>query len=240
MSMYRKQMLPITFLLVLMFSGGFCQPPENWQVNAHDFEYFMTITASVVRSPSITVSAEDVLAAFTNGECRGTVQPNLVDGEWVFFLMVRSNTPGESVQFQYWQAPGDLLIASSLVLPFSIGESYGEVDNPYELWLEPEVSILPALEEIKMFHLEPNFPNPFNPSTLIRYSLQEAGRAELTIYDVNGSVVVKLVDAWLEAGTYACRWLGTDFRGLRISSGIYLCVMQSGSNQQKIKLTLLH
>ncbi|MBX2990277.1 MAG: T9SS type A sorting domain-containing protein [Bacteroidetes bacterium] len=66
------------------------------------------------------------------------------------------------------------------------------------------------------FALHPTYPNPFNPSTTIRYELPEAVHASLVIYDVMGRKVAELVNGTHEAGYYAATW---DASG--VASGVY-------------------
>jgi hypothetical protein len=74
------------------------------------------------------------------------------------------------------------------------------------------------------FALEQNYPNPFNPGTVIRYSLPEAGFTTLTVYDVTGREVVKLVNGRINAGMHEVR-----FEAPTVSSGMYLCRLRSGT-----------
>jgi hypothetical protein len=72
------------------------------------------------------------------------------------------------------------------------------------------------------YALTQNVPNPFNPETQIAYSLPEAGRVRLTIYNVVGQVVRRLVDGEQAAGRHSVRWDGRDEAGRRLASGVYL------------------
>ena len=65
-------------------------------------------------------------------------------------------------------------------------------------------------------------PNPFNPSTTIRYDLPEASHVRLSIYDITGRHVRALVDAYTAAGTHAVVWDGTDASGRAVASGVHL------------------
>ncbi|NIT60107.1 MAG: T9SS type A sorting domain-containing protein [Aliifodinibius sp.] len=71
------------------------------------------------------------------------------------------------------------------------------------------------------FRLEQNFPNPFNPLTTISYSLPKGSHVELTIYNINGEVIYKLVDKFQEAGQYTVKWNSIDQAGKKVSSGTY-------------------
>jgi hypothetical protein len=71
--------------------------------------------------------------------------------------------------------------------------------------------------------LHQNVPNPFNPSTQIRFDLQRSTHVQLRVFDVAGRHVRTLVDADLEAGLgHGARWDGTDDAGVRMPSGVYL------------------
>jgi parallel beta-helix repeat protein len=71
------------------------------------------------------------------------------------------------------------------------------------------------------FALESNFPNPFNPSTQISYSLSEAGKVSLVIYDILGREILNLADGWQQAGRYTVTWNATQNSGIPVSSGVY-------------------
>ena len=74
----------------------------------------------------------------------------------------------------------------------------------------------------KTFALHPAAPNPFNPSTTLRFSVAEAGAARLAVYDTNGRWVRGLVDGYRPAGQHAVVWNGTDDSGRPVASGVYL------------------
>ncbi len=84
-----------------------------------------------------------------------------------------------------------------------------------------------------------NFPNPFNPSTCIEYSLSVPMRISLGIYDVRGQLITKLVDSHSAPGFYTLWWDGTNMNGRRVSSGVYLYRLQSGRFVQTRKMILL-
>jgi hypothetical protein len=87
--------------------------------------------------------------------------------------------------------------------------------------------------------LHPNVPNPFNPSTVIPFELEHAGRVLLRVYDVRGSLVRTLLDERRPAGPGSSLWDGRDDRGRRVSSGVYVCRLSSGGRTATQKLVLV-
>jgi len=84
------------------------------------------------------------------------------------------------------------------------------------------------------------YPNPFNPSTTIQFELDRFGPVSLSIYNLNGRLVNKLINDTMHPGNYNSIWNGTNLRGNQVSSGIYLAVLESnGMLVQTQKLVLL-
>ena len=87
-----------------------------------------------------------------------------------------------------------------------------------------------------------NQPNPFNPSTTIRYSLSAAEgsvHAKLVIYDARGHAVRTLVDEVQAAGPQQVMWDGRDDQGRQVGSGVYLYQLVAGRQQINRKMVLL-
>ena len=78
-----------------------------------------------------------------------------------------------------------------------------------------------------------SYPNPFNPSTTIRFTLAEAGAVRLEVFDVLGRRVALLVDASLEAGVHEA-----VFEAGALPSGVYLYRMQAGASVAMGRMTL--
>jgi hypothetical protein len=73
-----------------------------------------------------------------------------------------------------------------------------------------------------------SYPNPFNPTTTLRYSLPEDARVTLAIYDVMGREIARLVDAERSAGRYSVFWTGTDRENKSVPSGVYIYRLLAG------------
>lgn len=83
------------------------------------------------------------------------------------------------------------------------------------------------------FHLEQNFPNPFNPETTIHYQLGKPGHVRLDIYDTLGRKINTLVNQTMSQGSYCAYWFGLDELGARIPSGVYIYTITIKSSDQK-------
>jgi len=91
----------------------------------------------------------------------------------------------------------------------------------------------------KAFALYQNVPNPFNPTTRIRFDLPEAADVRLAVYNVNGQVIRVLADAEMPAGAREVMWDGRDAKGRAAASGIYFYRIDAGRFTQTRKMILL-
>ena len=89
------------------------------------------------------------------------------------------------------------------------------------------------------FQLYPNYPNPFNPETQIKYVLSEQSLVKLTIYNSIGQEVRTLVDGIEPAGSYLIRWNGLNDFGQKVSSGIYFYRLSAGNFVSVKKMSML-
>ena len=87
--------------------------------------------------------------------------------------------------------------------------------------------------------LHQNFPNPFNPSTEIRFDIPTARNVELRIYNQLGQTVRTLVDNRMKAGSYRLKWDGKTEAGHSVSSGVYFYSLEAGDFSQIRKMTLV-
>jgi hypothetical protein len=84
------------------------------------------------------------------------------------------------------------------------------------------------------YRLHQNYPNPFNPSTTIRFELPKTGYATMRVYNALGQEVATLLDAVEDAGTQSVQW-----DAVRCASGMYFCVLTSGTFSATTRMTLL-
>jgi hypothetical protein len=72
------------------------------------------------------------------------------------------------------------------------------------------------------FALHNNYPNPFNPTTTIKYQIPENARVKIVIYNMLGQLVKTIVDEAEEAGYYSVQWDGKNEYGVNVTSGVYV------------------
>ena len=89
------------------------------------------------------------------------------------------------------------------------------------------------------FAITGNYPNPFNPSTTISFTLPTSGTAALAVYDITGRKVRNLVNGVLSAGSHEAVWNGRDENGKPVSSGVYIARLRSEGNAVSTRMMLV-
>ena len=84
------------------------------------------------------------------------------------------------------------------------------------------------------FNVNGNYPNPFNPSTVISYQLPEASLVNLAVYDISGRQVAQLIDGWRNAGQHEA-----TFDASHLSSGVYLYTLSASGHSVTGKMMLI-
>ena len=134
-------------------------------------------------------------------------------------------------------AMGDTLRITS-VKPFTYRDTLTFSTHDY-------VGIDPNIIHPDEFSLMQNFPNPFNASTQIRYTLKSNMHVRVEVFDITGRLIGTLAKTSQSAGSHTLNWSGLNDDGESMSSGVYICRMQvaSGSGnyrlENSIKMILL-
>ncbi len=106
-----------------------------------------------------------------------------------------------------------------------------DFDGSFEYY---ELSAEVTIESPMAFSLNQNFPNPFNPSTVIKFSIPEKGNVTLKVYDIIGNELATLVNENKNAGVFE-----VNFNGEGLSSGIYLYQLRAANYVETRKMTLI-
>jgi len=113
-------------------------------------------------------------------------------------------------------------------------------NGPFKLTID--ASSVSTADEASLpmdFALHSNFPNPFNPTTTIKYDLPENASVSLMIYDIMGREIRHLVNDTQKAGFKAIMWDGTNNYGHQVGTGMYLYQIKAGSFVQTRKMILM-
>jgi Protein of unknown function (DUF3160)/FlgD Ig-like domain len=114
--------------------------------------------------------------------------------------------------------------------------------KPEGLSLLTEAKQLPPAMLPTTLVLHKNFPNPFNSSTIISFTIPAAlanSNAELSLYDIQGRLVKRLFSQKFPAGNFATRWDGTSSNGSSVATGVYFYHLVVGNQQQVGKMSFV-
>ncbi|MDX2475519.1 MAG: T9SS type A sorting domain-containing protein, partial [Candidatus Krumholzibacteria bacterium] len=134
----------------------------------------------------------------------------LVDGDMTTYKVYRSMT-GIFTLFEEWTIGGPL--------PFTLAMDKSEVPTTYSLGA--------------------NYPNPFNPSTTIRFTLPTSENVRLSVFDIQGRQVATLVNEVYSAGRHEVVWRGQDNSSRPVASGTYFYRLKTGGFTETKKMLLL-
>jgi hypothetical protein len=119
------------------------------------------------------------------------------------------------------------------------GRNYA-LENRREIWGDASTTASSVYETIPSnYALNQNYPNPFNPNTIINYQVQLSGNIELSIFDIRGRKIRKLVNEQKSVGDYQIKWDGTNDSGDPLSSGQYFYQLKVGDFISTKKMVLL-
>ena len=204
---------------------------NNWAVNSHDYEFNGSMTAILSNETGYVVSEGDMLAAFSGDEVRGVANAVKVpwDDYYVFQVMMYSNEKGrDELQFKYYNAETAEVVDFADRLEFVADMAIGDAIDAFVLTDVANDGVADG------YALSTAYPNPFNPSTTLEYSLANAGQLNITVYDMAGRVVEELVNGFRDQGAGSVTWNADNH-----SSGVYFVKMSSGQFTQTQKVVLV-
>ena len=136
-------------------------------------------------------------------------------------------------------SPIDYSFVDETVVP---GETYvyrlSDVSESGMVRQHPEIEIaLEALPENTC--MDEAYPNPFNPTTLVKYHLANNAKVNISVYDIRGHLVKELCNKYQSAGNYQVYWHGDTNNGIKVTSGNYIIQMISKNKRQVQKVVLM-
>ncbi len=109
----------------------------------------------------------------------------------------------------------------------------------YLRFLIPAISNNEDTQPIAKVELHSAYPNPFNPTTNISFTLPENQAYSLSIYDIKGRLVKVLSEGFGNKGMNRFVWNGTNNENQAVGSGVYLCRLNTKGSSKTIKLTMI-
>ncbi|MCK4654686.1 MAG: T9SS type A sorting domain-containing protein [Candidatus Cloacimonetes bacterium] len=232
-----------------LFLGGSSGYVENNLIYGNDSNY--TASSFCCYSTNSVIEHNQIIENENTGiKIVGNSMPiinnNNIYGNFLYDVYVNVEDSTEVIDFQcnYW-GESTTNEMDSLPYPSDISVIYDIFDNEnlafvnYDNWLDSPITSF----ENKTIFLQAdvnliNYPNPFNPTTTISYSLKENAKVSLNIYNIKGQKVKTLVNETKPAGEHSAIWNGRDSNGNRVSSGIYFYKLKS-NRYEKIKKMIL-
>lgn len=113
------------------------------------------------------------------------------------------------------------------------------VTNPGDPTSHPDITSVAENEIPESFILYDNYPNPFNPTTTIKFEVPENSIVKVEVFSIIGELVKTLVDEEVPEGIYTTKWNATDLTGNRVGSGIYIYSLSTKNERISKKMILL-
>ena len=196
-----------------------------FDINYKNFEYNGSIIARM--NSNIDLSEDDEIGVFNNGECRGRAKPvfSPIDNELIFYLMFYSNQENEELNFIFYDSKNNKEVDLSNKINFFPDMHVGKISNPY-IMME---------EEIYNYSLSGAYPNPFNPSTTINYSLADnVDKMQINIFDIRGRLIQNIYNGANIKGEHSILWNASEY-----ASGVYFVNMLVNNHVYNEKIMLV-
>ena len=151
----------------------------------------------------------------------------------------------DDTHFNIALASAELLNAEDILIrvEYNGGETGGSISFSNVILNGESIEgvVLGVNEEssVSRYTLIGNYPNPFNPTTNIVFEIPQRANVKIDIYDVLGRKIKTLVNNVYNQGRYEVQWNAKDEQGVKVSSGMYVAVMQAGNYRHSIKMNLL-
>lgn len=201
----------------------------NGPVRGIEFELKFDPTMVNIMPPSLLNFQENVMISYTEKEpgILKVLAANLKGGH-----IEATNNSYMSIPVKFMGNERD--IAFVTLEGIKLAGADGSLINTVARTNSSEVKVIPGA-----FALHQNFPNPFNPSTEIRFDLPEAGNVNLAIYNLMGQKIRTLSSDNMTPGYHAIIWDGTNDIGSQVATGMYFYSIQSSEFQATKKMLFL-
>jgi Peptidase family C25/Propeptide_C25/FlgD Ig-like domain len=206
-------------------SGGGGTTKESQQATNYTWVEEEDYIPVIVAFGDTTLPLE--IGVYVDEECKGAV---VVEDSTCVLCTYIIDDPGADLSFDLYYGRD---METERIKPRNI--IYDQENRYIMVFLDEEPENMPIPVELSLT----NYPNPFNPSTTIEYAIKEACQVELSVYNIKGQLVKRLVDESLEPGYYQTFWDGKDKQGSVCASGIYFSQMKAGKEVIRDRMMLI-
>ncbi|MAT59160.1 MAG: hypothetical protein CMF23_14405 [Ignavibacteriae bacterium] len=217
------------------FQGGDITDPANWTV-ANLFEREEGTYRRIVYKDSVGVL--DTAYTYSSEFVSKLYAKNTdfdKDGKQDIIMPYQGTVDSIDVLNLTWNGTKYDTVTSKIQAEKRWGLKILEADGATSVELKEMDIVLPS-----DYVLEQNFPNPFNPTTNIRFSLPVNNNITLTVYDALGREVKTLLSGEeLQKGSYEVTWDGTNNFGSKVSTGMYIYTLKYGNFSKSMKMMLV-
>jgi hypothetical protein len=190
--------------------------------------YTIVFVDSVSLTKKVEIDSDNLGEEFqwstTHGQIVGIVET--IAGGGVIYQPLVWKVKAEDGLYTTWSTPGD-----------------PTADPRPGFRLSIDLSVIVSTDDLPNaptnFVLEQNFPNPFNPTTTVSYSVPTSSQVTVQVYDLLGNLVKTLVNESQQPGSYEVIWDATNSQGEAVTTGNYILKMVAGDFSQTRKMTLL-
>jgi hypothetical protein len=221
---------------------------DDLALDAGSYEYYVTAVYDTGDSdPSNVVPVDVTLPVATNFNAvsQGPAQPNIM------CTWTAPTADRDLVQYHIFQDGTEVGTSTSTFFVHT-----GVATGVYEYWvvveydggfMSGESNHVTQLNHVStgnptvplVTELSGNYPNPFNPTTAVKFSLNQATNVRIDVYNIKGEKVKTLVNEELEAAFHTIVWNGDDAYGRNVGSGVYFYKMRAGKYTSTKKMILM-
>ena len=201
---------------------------ESWTDVSGNLEEFPNGQGSGPSVRSVYIYPLKFQYRYFAGTSTGLYSTDKLDGKDTKWIQEGSSTIGNIVVDMIAGRPADGYIAIA---------THG--NGMYSSNFESEILSIDESFTPNTFDLGQNFPNPFNPSTNIPFSLSSSGLVSIKIYDLMGREVKTFLESQMTKGSHQVNWLGKDKFGKSVPTGIYIYQIKIGELIKSKKMHLL-
>jgi hypothetical protein len=202
---------------------------NNWILNEADYQYNMSVVASLNIPKEMNISQNNAIGVFADNICVGIAKPTIIDNQILYFLTIYGEN-NKNLNFKVVDLDNNTSYNIIETLNFVRDNISGNLHNPFVLNLIQTTSSIEASNEANVFSIS-SYPIPFSKNLAITYSIAENCNVTIDIFDILGRKINSIVNQEVKKGVYTYNYDGSN-----LNSGVYLIKISAGSYTETINI----